>query len=64
MVTMIQTAKAEIAKLQFCYLKNHVNNLKIFEEISILPKNLQMYFLREQFICVKLRLLNTINMTD
>ena len=63
MVTMIQTAKAEIAKLQFCYL-NHVNNLKIFEEIPILPKNLQMYFLREQFICVKLRLLNTINMTD
>ena len=60
---MIQTAKAEIAKLQFCYL-NHVNNLKIFEEIPILPKNLQMHFLREQFICVKLRLLNTINMTD
>ena len=62
MVTMILTAKAEIAKLQFCYL--NVNNLKIFEEIPILPKNLQMYFLREQFICVKLRLLNTINMTD
>ena len=59
---MIQTAKAEIAKLQFCYL--NVNNLKIFEEIPILPKNLQMYFLREQFFCVKLRLLNTINMTD
>ena len=59
---MIQTAKAEIAKLQFCYL--NVNDLKIFEEIPILPKNLQMYFLREQFICVKLRLLNTINMTD
>ena len=46
MVTMIQIAKAKIAKLQFSYL-NHVNNLKIFEKIQILPKNLHDVFFEE-----------------
>ena len=44
---MIQIAKAKIAKLQFSYLLNHVNNLKIFEKIPILPKNLHDVFFEE-----------------
>lgn len=43
---MIQIAKAKIAKLQFSYL-NHVNNMKIFEKIPILPKNLHDVFFEE-----------------